>query len=947
MEDADSAEVPRIEQVCSIFKAAIKLLEGDTDEIEEDFVTDNAEYLGQSAGSLLMQESVAQDSCNFIQKFVWPHEGVLLLLEEYRRVEYEFNSRRKRHGTIWEEMAAAIRGRSDLNVTGLQCQQKISSLKRTYANIKENFSSYEADEWPYFAAVEELFGNKDRAIPTVVPHYTGIEGPYSDEDGSNNPDTGASDGDKKLFFVWPHEGVLSLLQRYKEVEYEFYVGRKRHNKIWDEIAEAIHTDHRHIRVTGIQCQQKISGMKRTYWGIKETHPCPSPETVPWPYYFAADEIFNRKTPIVIPAAVRSPGPAPFRKQKETSSSSPLGIEVNSDTNEPNKKNVFSWPYDGVFILLEQYRQMEHQFYTTKKRHNKIWDEIAEAVQAADCNLRPTGLQCQQKISGLKRTYMTIKENHPCPNAETVTWPYYTAIDEIFGHNAQDSDDGISLRPYTSATSRRSAFAWPHEGVRLLLQKFKEAQPEFFSGEKRHCKIWKSIAAAIQASSALKPTGMQCQQKINSLKRTYVAVKENRSGTDVSWPYFPILDEIFGGKTSMPVLATIACSAGPELHNKRHNHSSSSDDGNNAETGAEDMYERPVFYWSPEGVLELLKQYKEVEQEFLAGNKLHTKLWDHVAAAVRARTSLTTVTGVQCLQKLCRLKRIYKTVQENNPCASVATVSWPYFAVMEEMFGAKSESAVPALASSSGPELPHNLINVNYSDTDVINSLANCASIEKKKNSFSWPYKATLLLLKQYNKVKHEFVLGRKRHNQIWDEVAVAIRAASTYKVTGVQCQTKFCGLKRTYMTIKENRTNFSAECVPWPFFSAMDDIFGSKVQSGETDYSLKSGYSLLRKRKNFSSSPSSNDDEDDDVGSNPRESLTKKIKVRLQHTAKEDTPENMELLRREQERNRQKREERKHEMEKMKMKQIRAMHEEKINLQRAALDILKEILSKQ
>ncbi|KAJ8891653.1 hypothetical protein PR048_004181 [Dryococelus australis] len=116
----------------------------------------SGKWVSSLSGFLLLGQGPIKTGCSsdVTPKFVWPHEGVLLLLEEYRKLEHEFYSKRKRHGTLWEEIATAVRNQSELNVTGIQCQQKISSLKRTYANIKENVSNYEAHEWPYFSGAD-------------------------------------------------------------------------------------------------------------------------------------------------------------------------------------------------------------------------------------------------------------------------------------------------------------------------------------------------------------------------------------------------------------------------------------------------------------------------------------------------------------------------------------------------------------------------------------------------------------------------------------------------------------------------------------------------------------------------------------------------------------------------------------------------------------------------
>ncbi|KAJ8891654.1 hypothetical protein PR048_004182 [Dryococelus australis] len=219
----------------------------------------------------------------------------------------------------------------------LHCNQSYDRGRRIASSVVTWYSS-EKLESTCSPTVEELFGNKDREGILVAPRSAGAERPYRDNDEVNSEETcilqyhwyvqlsailrgcsgvgvrllvsrqgelgsipgrvtfgfshlrivlgnatGTNDGDK-LYFLWTHKGVLSLLKKYKEVEYEFYLGRRRHMEIWNEIAKAVYAANSDLKVTGIQCSRKISGMKRTYWGIKETHPCPSPGTVPWLYF---------------------------------------------------------------------------------------------------------------------------------------------------------------------------------------------------------------------------------------------------------------------------------------------------------------------------------------------------------------------------------------------------------------------------------------------------------------------------------------------------------------------------------------------------------------------------------------------------------------------------------------------------------------------------------------
>ncbi|KYN00247.1 hypothetical protein ALC62_08993 [Cyphomyrmex costatus] len=70
------------------------------------------------------------------KNFMWPDNAVYLLLELYQEKEEMFNSSFKKHNILWKEIATSMRETNNsYNVTGQQCSNKLSRLKRTYRNI--------------------------------------------------------------------------------------------------------------------------------------------------------------------------------------------------------------------------------------------------------------------------------------------------------------------------------------------------------------------------------------------------------------------------------------------------------------------------------------------------------------------------------------------------------------------------------------------------------------------------------------------------------------------------------------------------------------------------------------------------------------------------------------------------------------------------------------------
>ncbi|KYN50514.1 hypothetical protein ALC57_00153 [Trachymyrmex cornetzi] len=85
------------------------------------------------------------------------------------------------------------------------------------------------------------------------------------------------------------------------------------------------------------------------------------------------------------------------------------IKINTKESETNEMNLkgFLWPDAAVFLLIDLYREKEHDFTSGMKKHNVIWGEIATQMREADERYKVTELQCSTKFSGLKRTYKNI------------------------------------------------------------------------------------------------------------------------------------------------------------------------------------------------------------------------------------------------------------------------------------------------------------------------------------------------------------------------------------------------------------------------------------------------------------------------------------------------------------------------------------------------------------
>ncbi|EFN87712.1 hypothetical protein EAI_12063, partial [Harpegnathos saltator] len=61
---------------------------------------------------------------------------------------------------------------------------------------------------------------------------------------------------------------------------------------------------------------------------------------------------------------------------------------------------------------------------------KIWMDIASEMNKAKYNV--TAIQCQNKMSGLKRTYKNISDSNNKSGNHASSWAFYSVMDSIFG-----------------------------------------------------------------------------------------------------------------------------------------------------------------------------------------------------------------------------------------------------------------------------------------------------------------------------------------------------------------------------------------------------------------------------------------------------------------------------------------------------------------------------------
>ncbi|CAH1183031.1 unnamed protein product [Ceutorhynchus assimilis] len=162
-----------------------------------------------------------------------------------------------------------------------------------------------------------------------------------------------------------------------------------------------------------------------------------------------------------------------------------------------------------------------------------------------------------------------------------------------------------------------------------------------------------------------------------------------------------------------------------------------------------------------------------------------------------------------------------------------------------------------------------------------------------------------------------------RHERIWSSIAAQL-IEKGHLVNGRQCSIKWSGLKRTYKNIKDQKDRSGASAVSWPFYSAMTTLLGDKAYMKPVALASSTG-----QPKNL-------------TGDCSKEPPQKKMKPMKKDAVLEELTDRTNKLQESINEQNIKRHREKAEREERKAKQ----HAEKMEMQRAFLDIFKKMAEK-
>jgi len=137
----------------------------------------------------------------------------MLFLELYREKKHEFTAGLKRHNKLWSEIASELHNWS-YNVSAVQVQNKMSSLKRTYKKIKDSNakSGNHNSSWAYYSVMDSLFGEKGWVSP---PAIASSDGPVAPSELASSSSSALSQSSMDTFEC---QDILSSKLKKRKVE---------------------------------------------------------------------------------------------------------------------------------------------------------------------------------------------------------------------------------------------------------------------------------------------------------------------------------------------------------------------------------------------------------------------------------------------------------------------------------------------------------------------------------------------------------------------------------------------------------------------------------------------------------------------------------------------------------------------------------------------------------
>ncbi|KYQ57307.1 hypothetical protein ALC60_03736 [Trachymyrmex zeteki] len=183
-------------------------------------------------------------------------------------------------------------------------------------------------------------------------------------------------------FMWPDNAVYLLLELYQEKEEMFNTSFKKHNILWKEIAASMRETSNIYNVTGQQCSNKLSGLKRTYRNIIDQNKKSGNGRNSWEFYSIMDSIFGKKASTKPPVEACSDGPLPPTPSTSNIYTSTSTPEVQNSTRKRKVESIL----ENFIVNIREEReivkkqQIEDNQIRQQSREAKYEEERRERLK---------------------------------------------------------------------------------------------------------------------------------------------------------------------------------------------------------------------------------------------------------------------------------------------------------------------------------------------------------------------------------------------------------------------------------------------------------------------------------------------------------------------------------------------------------------------------------------
>ncbi|XP_037026249.1 zinc finger protein 490-like isoform X2 [Bradysia coprophila] len=245
----------------------------------------------------------------------------------------------------------------------------------------------------------------------------------------------------------------------------------------------------------------------------------------------------------------------------------------------------------ILLKLVHTKDLQDKFNSNKKRHRKVWEEIAKILEKQ--GIRKSAAKCQNRYENTKRTYNTIKRNHIGP--QKPNYPYWDFWESILGEKRdmpfgafdehhetylrlkEARDDGDAVPPdwehwskydeyykqkrltaesdlvqsdNAKCTQLSQTFTDAETDELLLIMGERATRQMFVNHRKKHRIAWNYILKCLKKRGIHK-TAEKVKNRFENLKRKYMHYKKSLTSSmdPPDWRYWNVFEEYMASRSS--------------------------------------------------------------------------------------------------------------------------------------------------------------------------------------------------------------------------------------------------------------------------------------------------------------------------------------------------------------------------------------------------------------